>query len=135
MITSIVLENFKCFRQIEVKPRLITVFVGPNGSGKSSVLQALALLKQSIGTNGFTLQGDLINLAGEQDLLPRFKQTPVTPHIGLAGVDFHSDVRDGGFWRICRLPIRCGLPQKRPCLFVWESHRHVSGPTTINRGR
>jgi len=43
VITSITLENFKCFRKLEVQPRLITAFVGPNGSGKSSVLQALAL--------------------------------------------------------------------------------------------
>lgn len=42
MITSITLENFKCFRKVEVNPRRITAFVGPNGTGKSSVLQALA---------------------------------------------------------------------------------------------
>ena len=49
MITNITLENFKCFRKVEVNPRLLTVFIGPNGTGKSSVLQALILMKQSIG--------------------------------------------------------------------------------------
>jgi AAA15 family ATPase/GTPase len=38
MITRSALENFKCFREVEVKPKRITVFIGPNGSGKSSVL-------------------------------------------------------------------------------------------------
>ncbi|MBI2862185.1 MAG: AAA family ATPase [Chloroflexi bacterium] len=50
MLTHLELRNFKCFDEVKLylKPR-INVFIGPNGSGKSSVLQALALLKQSLG--------------------------------------------------------------------------------------
>ena len=58
MITNITLHNFKCFRELEVNPKLITVFIGPNGTGKSSVLQALLLLKQSVGAQRLQLQGE-----------------------------------------------------------------------------
>ena len=67
MIERIALENFKCFRKVEVNPRLITVFVGPNGSGKSSVLQAMALLKQSVGGVRLNLSGRLYSLTGVDD--------------------------------------------------------------------
>ena len=63
MITNITLRNFKCFRELEVNPKLITVFIGPNGTGKSSVLQALLLLKQSQGTDQINYQGEFINLS------------------------------------------------------------------------
>ena len=48
MITGIVLENFKCFRRVEINPKRVTCFVGANGTGKSSVLQAFGLLKQTV---------------------------------------------------------------------------------------
>lgn len=48
-ISSIALENFKCFSTL---PRLalspITILTGPNSCGKSSIIQALVLLKQSL---------------------------------------------------------------------------------------
>ena len=47
MITNITLENFKCFQQVSINPKLVTLFIGPNGTGKSVVLQAMLLLKQS----------------------------------------------------------------------------------------
>ena len=47
MITNITLENFKCFRKVEINPKLVTLFIGPNGPGNSGVLQALLLPKQS----------------------------------------------------------------------------------------
>ena len=48
MITGIVLENFKCFPWVSINPKRVTAFVGPNGTGKSSVIQAFALLKQTV---------------------------------------------------------------------------------------
>ena len=47
MLQRFGLRNFKAFRQQSFDLAPITVFVGRNGTGKSSVLQALALLKQS----------------------------------------------------------------------------------------
>ena len=52
MITNITLGNFKCFRQVSIDPKLVTVLIGPNGTGKSGVLQALMLLKQSREDSG-----------------------------------------------------------------------------------
>lgn len=66
MITNITLENFKCFRQISVDPKLITVFIGPNGTGKSGVLQALLLLKQSrFNVDPLVLDGELVRFEPE----------------------------------------------------------------------
>ena len=76
MITNITLQNFKCFRELEVNPKLITVFIGPNGAGKSSVLQALLLLKQSAESSRPVYQGKFIDLRGETDVIPNFLKGP-----------------------------------------------------------
>ena len=64
MITNISLKNFKCFRSLDINPKLVTVLIGPNGTGKSGVLQALLLLKQSKG-EVLDLDGDLVRFAPE----------------------------------------------------------------------
>ena len=60
MITNITLENFKCFRQVSINPKRLTVLIGPNGTGKSSILQALLLLKQSVGEEDYGIGECLI---------------------------------------------------------------------------
>ena len=66
MITNISLENFKCFRYLDLNPKLVTVLIGPNGTGKSGVLQALLLLKQSKHANQYLdLDGDLVRFIPE----------------------------------------------------------------------
>ena len=85
MITGIILENFKCFRKVEVNPRLITVFVGPNGSGKSSVLQAMALLKQSAGSGAPKFKGSLVDLGDFREVKPNFDDDFPKLHMGFAG--------------------------------------------------
>ena len=72
MITNITLENFKCFRQVSINPKRLTVLIGPNGTGKSSVLQALLLLKQSVGGVGMKIQGEFISFAEISDLFPNY---------------------------------------------------------------
>jgi predicted ATPase len=50
-ITKLQLENYKCFQNItldNLSDRV--VLVGPNGSGKSAILEAIAVLKEFIGT-------------------------------------------------------------------------------------
>ncbi len=59
MITKFVIENFKSIGKpgvsLELKP--LTILVGPNGSGKSNILEALALLAQNVGQQGFDYRG------------------------------------------------------------------------------
>ena len=97
MITNITLENFKCFRQVSINPKLLTVLIGPNGTGKSSILQALLLLKQSVGEDHIILEGDSINLSGADDLIPNFISDGPVPfceiHVGVSpGKD--KDIRN-----------------------------------------
>ncbi len=72
MITNITLENFKCFRQVSINPKRLTVLIGPNGTGKSSILQALLLLKQSVGGNDFKIQGEFVNFVELSNLFPNY---------------------------------------------------------------
>ena len=85
MITEIILENFKCFGVLEVHPKRITVFIGPNGTGKSSVLQALALLKQSVGADRIQHQGEFVSLSDPSELLPAYAPDPRPVKIAFAG--------------------------------------------------
>ncbi len=91
MITNIRLENFKCFRELDINPKLLTVLIGANGTGKSSVLQALMLLKQSVGdwqSKGdweIEYQGEFINLSGQADIVPNFLDNCPPMYFGFAG--------------------------------------------------
>ena len=77
MITNITLENFKCFRQVEINPKRITVLIGPNGTGKSSILQALLLLKQSVDTDRLWHKGEYIEFGDPSELSPNFLAAPL----------------------------------------------------------
>ncbi len=78
MISSITLENFKCFKEATTFPfSKINLLTGINGRGKSTVLQSMLLFKQSVEedkyTNSFYLNGDAIdsktlNIGTFQDL-------------------------------------------------------------------
>ena len=89
MITGIVLENFKCFKRVEIHPKRITCFVGANGTGKSSVLQAFGLLKQEVAEidndpysynkRDLTLDGPLVNLASGETYIIGFNVDRALP--------------------------------------------------------
>lgn len=46
MLTNINLENFKCFRELDLKCRPLTLLTGINGTGKSSVFQSLMVIRK-----------------------------------------------------------------------------------------
>jgi len=79
MLKSIGLKNFKSARRFDapIPLRALTVLSGLNGSGKSTVLQAIALLRQSLDIAGATeqplntlhLHGPLVKLGNVSDLL------------------------------------------------------------------
>lgn len=86
VITDITLENFKCFRHLDIEPKLVTVLIGPNGTGKSGVLQALLLLKQSKDSvESLTMEGDLMRFAPEAFMLHGLNPAEDTVHISLSG--------------------------------------------------
>jgi energy-coupling factor transporter ATP-binding protein EcfA2 len=88
MLTEIDLGNFKCFRKLNLRPRLMTVLIGANGSGKSSCLQALLLLKQSLNTDGLVTHGEQIRLGEFGDILYRSNGGPAdrSLKIGITGI-------------------------------------------------
>jgi predicted ATPase len=68
MLSRIKIKNFRCLREISLDLAPMTFIVGPNGSGKSSILMALQLLKQSIGTQ-ISYDGQFIQLGDFRDVL------------------------------------------------------------------
>jgi len=72
MFENITLHNFKSAHDLSVKMAGLTVLTGLNGSGKSTVLQAFALLKQSLlkgkEHQEFALRGSLVNLGRSEDI-------------------------------------------------------------------
>ena len=73
MLESIHLQNFKSAKDLSISLSALTVLTGLNGSGKSSVLQALALLKQSHDADNsgrhLTLRGSLLQFGRGEDIL------------------------------------------------------------------
>lgn len=74
MLSEFSIKNFKCFDDISLKLRPLTVLTGINGTGKSSFIQALLLLRQS-GSSAMrelVLNGPLVSLGYGQDVLYEF---------------------------------------------------------------
>ena len=96
MITNIAAENFKCFRELDISPKMLTVLIGPNGTGKSGVLQALLLLKQSAGEEHIKHQGEFVNLTGPSAIVPTFLSPAASFQLTFAGraVGLHSNANE-----------------------------------------
>lgn len=73
MLEAIILQNFKSIDDLEIPLGSLTVLTGLNGSGKSSVLQSLALLKQSIEADSsarkIAFRGSWVRLGLSEDVL------------------------------------------------------------------
>lgn len=90
MIKSIVLQNFKCFKDTkEVPLRQITLLTGSNGRGKSSIFQAMLLLAQSssLGKNieSLKLNGRFVTLGTFEDVLRKHTDD------GILSIELTSD--------------------------------------------
>lgn len=72
MLERIDLHNFKSAHDLPVKLAQLTVLAGLNGSGKSTILQALALLRQSLQVGKeiqeLVLRGSLVRLGRSEDV-------------------------------------------------------------------
>jgi len=69
MLEQICLRNFKALQNATIDLKTITVLIGANGTGKSSVLQALAVLKQSREQQGLHMTGEYMSLGEYQDVV------------------------------------------------------------------
>src|SRR5215470_9078818 len=75
MLNRIAVTNFKAFATADIPLARYTLMSGVNSTGKSTVLQALAILRQSQeisgddDVGGFLLNGDLVELGTGQDVL------------------------------------------------------------------
>ena len=52
---KLTIKNFKCFENMEVEFKGLTILAGSNGAGKSTVIQVLLLLKQSYDIHSVSL--------------------------------------------------------------------------------
>lgn len=72
MIRNICLTNFKCFEQVSLRIRPLTIIAGGNAAGKSSIIQALLLLSQSNTGEGsirsLRLDDKLVNLVNAEQV-------------------------------------------------------------------
>jgi len=69
MLTNLEIHNFKSIKELQMQIADLNILIGPNNSGKTSVLQTLALLKQSISQLAFT--GPLVNLGNFREAVYR----------------------------------------------------------------
>ena len=81
MINKIKLENFKCFKYLEIELGALNLFTGLNGMGKSSIIQSLLLLHQS-NKQGYLpykvcLNGDYVQLGAGWDILYEYAEKDI----------------------------------------------------------
>ena len=90
MLRKLEISNFKCFRELEVSLKPLTLLSGLNGGGKSSVLQALVLLSQTMNERewgkGLLLEGPDLALGTFSDVLNR-RASSKEIRIGLSSED------------------------------------------------
>lgn len=73
-LNSIKLVRFKAFAEADFSIAPLTVLIGPNNAGKSTLLQALALMKQSASAGRFNPSGDIVDLGNSIDNLTHWPQ-------------------------------------------------------------
>ncbi len=74
MLEYIVLKNFKCFDELQIRLAPLSLITGMNGVGKSTLIQSLLIIRQSIVArylqDGYiSLNDELVNLINGRELL------------------------------------------------------------------
>ena len=72
-ISALLLQDFKCFKELELPCAPLTVLTGYNAAGKSTALHALLLMAQALRSNPISnrlaLNGDLVSLGTAGDVI------------------------------------------------------------------
>jgi predicted ATPase len=93
MLTRIYLEHFKCFRNLKLHLAPLTLLSGTNATGKSTILQALAILHQTIIENEWSesliLNSETTSLGTTGDVIDKLTGRREFK-IGLDGENFES---------------------------------------------
>lgn len=75
MLQQLDLKFFKCFKELSLPLAPLTLLSGRNAAGKSTVMQALALLHQTITTSAWLseliLDGPVLSVGGAADVLDK----------------------------------------------------------------
>lgn len=74
MINTLLLDHFKCFEHLRLPLAPLTLLTGINAAGKSTVIQSLALLRQSNMTcksTTLSLNGELVQLGNFDDVVDK----------------------------------------------------------------
>ncbi len=93
MLTRVKIQNFKSIGEpgvdLELKP--LTILVGPNGGGKSSILEAIALISQSVGGE-LRHAGELVKFSSLQDFAHKGDMSRVFAFETAIGSDYTYSV-------------------------------------------
>lgn len=93
MLQRIRLEHFKCFEKLKLPLAPLTLLTGLNASGKSTIIQALALLHQTLiespDSPGLVLNGEIVTLGSADELVDKVTGRD-TFRIGLEHDDVHA---------------------------------------------
>lgn len=116
MIRNIELTNFKCFEQVSLRTRQLTIIAGGNAAGKSSVIQSLLLLSQSkddILTNRrLRIEDKLVNLVSSEQI--RYAKS----ELSRVRIAVYDDALDDDF--VVTIPDAL-LAEKQPMCSVSEN--------------
>lgn len=98
MISEIRLSNFKCFDELNLPMKNVTVLTGINGMGKSTVIQSLLALKQSYQKDEklgkLYLNGRYVSLGNAQDVLHEKATSDI---LGVGYSTTEGDMANGWF--------------------------------------
>lgn len=137
MLSHLEIHNFKRLQKISLDLSKVNIFVGPNGAGKSSVIQLLALLKQTLPSrDGIHYNGQYVELGTFRDVAYKHRKRR-SIHVSL---DFKlSDIgtltlRDC-FEGIERLQVKKSVPRKSRtlrCELSWKENRFTKQSISID---
>lgn len=108
MLSRLKINNFKCFDEVDVTLKPLTILCGGNGSGKSSFIQPLLLLRQTFEQGDLEerllLHGKFIHIGSKQDCLNEAVEND------WIGVTLYNNDKENIFWKFNAIEDNDSLP-------------------------